>query len=102
MIPIRNNHGSRRRPLFCVGIYYQIRVPNPFSYSTLFLDFSYLKSVSLTLWVVEFGVKKPYFSPDLFLLFIKIFLEAIIFLMSDSLRYVFVSRLLLSFSAIQS
>ena len=54
----------------------KLESPSPFSYSSLFLDFSYLKSVPLSLWVVEFGVKKPYFSPDLFLLFIKIFLEA--------------------------
>ena len=46
--------------------------------------------------------KKPYFSPDLFLVFIKIFLEHIIFLMSSPLRYVLVSRLLLSLSSIQS
>ena len=45
--------------------------------------------------------KKPSFSPDLFLVFIKIFLEHIIFLMSNSPRYVLVSRLLLSLSSIQ-
>ena len=46
--------------------------------------------------------KKPYFSSDLFLVFVKIFVDHIIFLMSNSLRYVLVSRLLLSLSSIQS
>ena len=34
-------------PAFCVGIYYQIRFRSHFSYSTLFLDFSYLNQFPL-------------------------------------------------------